>query len=103
MVTLPPYYLRLDCTVASTIPRLAFSGVANALPGEISTRITMHPCFVAHYVINFGCPWIYLRCIWCGLPDLYLLYNGVLSWYFVYRHLRLLGSPALLGDLYLFH
>ncbi len=33
------------------------------------------PLVSAHFVINFDCPWIYLRCILCGLPDLHLLYN----------------------------
>ena len=77
MATLLPYCLRLDCTVASTIPRLASGGVAIALPDGISTRMATHPCFVAHYVINSDYPFGYLRCILCGLPDLHLLYNGV--------------------------
>ena len=38
MATLLSYCLRLDCTVASTIPRLASGDVANTLPDEISTR-----------------------------------------------------------------
>lgn len=59
IATLLPYCLRLDCTVASTIPRLASGGVATALPDGISTRITTHPCFVAHYVLNLNHPfWI---------------------------------------------
>ena len=32
-----------------------------------------------------------------------IIQRGFLFWYSVYRHLRLLVSPALLGDLYLFH
>ena len=27
-------------------------------------------------MLNFDCPWIYLRCVLCGLPDLHQLYNG---------------------------
>ena len=77
MAALLPYCLRLDCTITSTVPRLASGDVANALPDGISTRITMHPCFVAHYVINSDYLFGYLRCILCGLPDLNLLYNRV--------------------------
>lgn len=56
MATLLPYCLRLTCTVTNTGPRLASSGMADTLLDGISTRITMHPCFVAHYVINFENP-----------------------------------------------
>ena len=55
MATLLPYCLRLDCTVASTFPRLASGDVANTLPDGISTHMITHPCFVAQYVINYYC------------------------------------------------
>ena len=71
MATLLPYCLRLTCTITNAGPRLAFSGMTDTLLDGISTRITMHPCFVAHYVINFDYPWMPpLYFVWFARPAL---------------------------------
>ena len=71
MATLLPYCLRLTCTITNAGPRLAFSGMTDTLLDGISTRITMHPCFVAHYVINFDYPWMPpLYFVWFVRPTL---------------------------------
>ena len=90
-----------NCSLHGPIAFPPIGGLTNHVHFVTGGRLKAASFVVAFRTLLFDCPWICLRCILCGLPDLHLLYNGGFSSGTPFFATCI--SPALLGDLYLFH